>query len=289
MEESNNTSRATRKQPTAVAAAAPGFRGLLAGRLGSAIQSFQRGLAEESFAAVDERRRNAKLHDHHCCDGGDNDATTHAATYPSDQFFVRPSPTIVIQGRRRVLARDDSFIRQPSTMSSFANDGDCSGTVNDRDSKEEKFDTEKFNTSTSTKHQAFTEFATELNEEQSSNKESMTNAVLKARAAERARRRMTMLTKDDSLINRTNINQLEPFHFSLSDGVFRRVGFPTKSDFSSQPVGITTWQRPTLAESWDIANTLNLQTVTSTRNVGEINNYHGSGGSKARNTSNSAA
>ena len=208
--------------------------------------------------------------------------------------FVRPNATIVVDGRRRVLSRDDSFIRRrPTTMTTASSESDdttsstaCS-TYNKsielhhltRTKKEtgkeiislnDRFNSSFGNASTTIK-EAFDELATETERDtQKSESIGISDAVFKARAVEKVRRRM-MLSKDDSFINRTDSSKLEPFHFSFHDGAFRRI----RNRSSNQSRGpahqtgpITTWKRPTLAESWDIANTLNIQSMESTRHVG---------------------
>lgn len=247
-----------------------GFGHRLSGRLSNAFAR----LAEES-STDDERVR----------------WTSSLRALPENGFndpFVRPNTTIVVDGQRRVLSRDDSFIRRrPSTMTTASSESDdtCSRAIDPfypttRSTKEKRGEStslnDRFNSSfgnaSTTIKDAFNELASETERDatcsaQKSGKIGISDAVLKARAAERVRRRM-MLSKDDSFINRTDTSKLEPFHFSFTEGAFRRVRNKDNSKQSRSPGPITTWKRPTLAESWDIANTLNIQSMESTRLVG---------------------
>ena len=250
-----------------------GFGHRLSGRLSNAFAR----LAEESSTVDNERVR----------------WTSSLPALPEDDFndpFVRPNATMVVDGQRRVLSRDDSFIRRrPSTMTTASSESDdtcgraidpfCPARSTEEKSGESvsldvRFNSSFCNASTTIKD-AFNELASETKREaacstQKSGKidiSDVSDAVLKARTVERVRRRM-MLSKDDSFINRTDASKLEPFHFSFTEGAFRRVRNKDNSKQSQASGPITTWKRPTLAESWDIANTLNIQSAESTRHVG---------------------
>ena len=248
-----------------------GFGHRLSGRLSNAFAR----LAEESSTVDDERARwTSSLPA--LAENGFNDP------------FVRPNATIVVDGQRRVLSRDDSFIRRrPSTMTTASRsesddtfgraiDPFCPTRSTEEKSGESVSLNDRFNSSfgnaSTTIKDAFNELASETERDaacstQKSGKIGISDAVLKARAVERVRRRM-MLSKDDSFINRTDASKLEPFHFSFTEGAFRRVRNKDNSKQSQASGPITTWKRPTLAESWDIANTLNIQSMESTRHVG---------------------
>jgi hypothetical protein len=259
-----------------------GFGHRLSGRLSNAFAR----LAEESSTVEDERAR----------------WTSSLPTLPengTNDPLVRPNATILVDGQRRVLSRDDSFIlRRPSTMTTASSESDettSSTCTSSRSiepphlarSKKEKDEenlglNDRFNSScgnaSTTIKDAFNELASETERDVScrcapkTGKIGISDAVLKARAVERVRRRM-MLSKDDSFINRTDVSKLEPFHFSFTEGAFRRVRNKDNNKQDQSPGPITTWKRPTLAESWDIANTLNIQSMESTRHVGSgINN-----------------
>ena len=85
----------------------------LSGRLSNAFAR----LAEESSTVDDERVR----------------WTSSLSALPENGVndpFVRPNATIVVDGRRRVLSRDDSFIRRrPSTMTTASSESDDTSTA----------------------------------------------------------------------------------------------------------------------------------------------------------------
>lgn len=249
-----------------------GFGHRLSGRLSNAFAR----LAEESSTVDDDRAR----------------WTSSLPALPENAFndpFVRPNTTIVVNGQRRVLSRDDSFIRRrPSTMTTASSESDdtcgraidlfCPTRSTEKKSGESVSLNDRFNSSfgnaSTTIKDAFNELASETERDdacqcstQKSGRIGISDAVLKARAVDRVRLRM-MLSKDDSFINRTDASKLEPFHFSFTEGAFRRVRNKDNSKQSQASGPITTWKRPTLAESWDIANTLNIQSMESTRHVG---------------------
>ena len=254
----------------------PRFR-RLTGRLGTAFASFQRSLAEESFAALDDfdeqrRSRNNSINDYSFTDSHASSNAIIFSGHSSDILFFKPNHVTTTRGRRRVLARDDSYIRRSSSLSednSFVTNSNWPQTSSNNNEEKDIDPDRPQNHRVSVNDVDQQPVAADV---RTCSSGAFGNTALKVRALERARARF-MLTRDDSYINRSNVVDMEPFQVSLSDGLdlLRRQRRTSNSNNNSKSISSTSWPRPSPhlhAESWGDAKTMNLQSMASTRHVG---------------------